>query len=75
MMARTFSHYAILEKLGGGGMGDVYVAEDTKLSRKVALMILSPEMASPEESQMISPSRLIASISASSGKRTAGTSG
>ena len=49
MVGTTISHYKVLEKIGEGGFGEVYLAEDFRLDRKVALKILPQHLSERAE--------------------------
>ncbi len=65
MIGRTISHYRILSELGSGGMGVVYEAEDTRLGRRIALKLLSPEACCdpPSMDRFLREARIISSLS------------
>jgi eukaryotic-like serine/threonine-protein kinase len=64
MIAENLSHYKLIKKIGAGGMGEVWLAEDTKLSRKVALKVLPEEVARDRRrlSRFLQEARLAANL-------------
>ena len=60
----TISHYRIIASLGAGGMGEVFLAEDTKLDRKVAIRVLPPESVADKHSKkrLLKEARAIAKV-------------
>jgi len=65
VVGTTFLHYRVLALLGRGGMGEVYLAEDTKLQRRVALKVLSAETVDPTKSRarLAREAHILASLS------------
>ncbi|HJR06190.1 MAG TPA: protein kinase [Pyrinomonadaceae bacterium] len=62
MIGQTISHYRILEKLGEGGMGVVYVAEDAKLNRRVAIKFLSASQNHDSRARFLREARAISAV-------------
>jgi eukaryotic-like serine/threonine-protein kinase len=65
MIGQTLGHHRILEKIGAGGMGEVYRAEDVVLGRQVAIKVLRPEIMSDSASRarFLREARTIAALS------------
>ncbi len=63
MVGTTISHYEVLEKIGQGGMGEVYRAEDTNLSREVAIKVLPEQFTQdPQRLKQARPNRSLTSF-------------
>jgi non-specific serine/threonine protein kinase len=62
MIGKTASHYQVLERLGQGGMGEVYLAEDTRLHRRVALKMLREGRDEPARGRLTREARLASAL-------------
>ena len=65
VVGKTLSHYKVIEKLGSGGMGDVYIAEDLTLNRRVALKVLPSDLANDPDrrNRFLREARAVAALS------------
>lgn len=63
MIGQTVSHYTVLEKLGAGAMGEVYLAEDTHLGRRVAIKFLSDDQDHQHRARFLREARAVSGIS------------
>src|SRR4051794_1486609 len=62
LSGQVISHYRVLEKIGAGGMGEVFLAQDTILERRVALKFLTTQESASEKNRVLEEARAAASI-------------
>ena len=57
MIGKSFSHYKVIKKIGEGGMGQVYLAQDSTLRRQVAIKVLPPNLLDDAERSPVSSAK------------------
>ena len=57
IVGEMLAHYRVIDRLGSGGMGEIYLAQDTRLDRRVALKVLPAEAVANKEKLRVSRSR------------------